>query len=415
MVSGHRVLPGTAAARQGSVLVQLQRRAARFAPAAEPEGLHGPVAGILRPFPERRAGAGLDAARDSISRRASKRGAGRGRRVRVAVACRAWMKSWPYTKTETGHKRRWPVPPGMYKIRQVFDRAIARALAGPLILLVIVVGFFWKLVLTDQYTWLESPDLAYQVVPWFQFEAEQFHQHHFPSWDPHLFAGQSLIGQAQPGLAYPLNWILFSLPLDHGHISFTALNWYYLLIHYLAALFCYFLCRDLGRSLIASIAAGVAFGLSGYVGATDWPQMINGAVWAPLVFLFLLRTTRGIRPLASAAFSGLFLGLSWLSGHHQIPIFLTLAAVATWLYSLFERGRVQRKLLAPIAIFLAFVVFTGALQMWPAYEYGRLALRWVGSPHDPIGWNQVVPYSVHQQFSLSPIYLLGILIPGYDQ
>ena len=292
--------------------------------------------------------------------------------------------------------------------------SLARALAGPALLLVIVIGFFWKIVLTSQYSWLESPDLANQVVPWLNYEAQQFHAHHFPIWDPFLFGGQSLIGQGQPGLADPLNWILFSLPLHRGQISFDILNWYFLSIHYLAALFCYFLCRDLGRSVIGSVLAGLAFGLSGYVGTTDWPQMINGAIWAPLVLLFLFRAARGIRPIASAAFSGLFLGVSWLSGHHQIPIFLTLATAGVWLYFLIERGRLNWVLVKPAAAFAFFFVLAGALQMWPAFEYGRLALRWVGSQHDPIGWNEPVPYTVHQQYSLSPIYLLGLLIPGYS-
>jgi hypothetical protein len=147
------------------------------------------------------------------------------------------------------------------------------------VLLLIVIGFFWKLLLTNQYSWLQSPDLAYQVLPWFQYQASQFHQHVFPIWDPFEFAGQSLIGQDQPGLAYPLNWILFSLPLRDGHISIHYLNWYYMSIHYFAALFCYWLCRDLGRGQIASVIGGVSFGLGGYVGNVDWPQMINGAIW----------------------------------------------------------------------------------------------------------------------------------------
>ncbi len=291
--------------------------------------------------------------------------------------------------------------------------SILLALSGPLSLLLIVIGFFWKLVLTSQYSWLESPDIANQVVPWLNFQAQQYHLGHFPMWDPFLFGGQSLIGQAQPGVAYPLNWLLFSLPLHNGRISFDILNWYYLTIHYLAALFCYLLCRDLGRGRIASVLAGVAFGLGGYVANTDWPQMINGAIWAPLVFLFLFRVARGVRPWNSAAFCGLFLGMSWLSGHHQVPIFLTLASVGVWIYVLFEEGRLKRFLLAPAAIFLVFFLFASAFQTWPAYEYGRLAVRWAGTQHDPIAWNEKVPYTVHQQYSISPIFLLGVLIPGY--
>jgi hypothetical protein len=289
----------------------------------------------------------------------------------------------------------------------------ARAWAGPLILFLIVTAFFWKLLLTNQYSWLESPDLANQVLPWFQYEAQQFHQHRLPIWDPFLLGGQSLIGQDQPGLAYPLNWLLFSVLLHNGRISYSILNWYYMLIHYFAALFCYLLCRDLGRSTIASTLGGVSFGLGGYIGTTDWPQMINAAIWAPLVFLFLFRAARGVRPLASAAFSGLFLGLSWLGGHHQIPIFLSLAAGGVWVYFLFEHGRFQSSRLAPMAAFLAFLLCTGALQMWPAFSYGRTAVRWVGSEHDPIRWDQPVPYNVHERYSLSPVRVLGLIIPGY--
>src|SRR5579871_2825331 len=143
-------------------------------------------------------------------------------------------------------------------------RPRALAWAGPLVLLLLIIGFFWKLVLTSQYTWLASFDLADQVAPWLNYAAQQFHSGHFPVWDPFLFGGQSLIGQGQPGLAYPLNWLLFSMPLHRGQISFDVLNWYFLIIHYMAALFCFFLCRDLGRSITGSVLAGLAFALGGY-------------------------------------------------------------------------------------------------------------------------------------------------------
>ncbi len=289
-----------------------------------------------------------------------------------------------------------------------------RSFAAPFLLLLLVVAFFWKLLLTNQYSWLQSSDLAYQVVPWFQYEAVQFHQHVFPLWDPFQFAGQSLIGQDQPGLAYPLNWILFALPFRGGHISYVYLTWYYMAIHYFAALFCYWLCRDLGRGQLASVLGGLSFGLGGYIGNTDWPQILNGAVWGPLVFLFLFRALRGVRPQTNAALSGLFLGISWLGGHHLVPLFLSLAATGVWLYSLYEARGGVRTLIRPAGLFVTFTVLASAFQLWPALAYARTALRWVGSRNDPIAWNQTVPYTVQQQFSLSPRYLLGILVPGFD-
>ncbi len=168
-------------------------------------------------------------------------------------------------------------------------RVLHDGLGPAALLFLIVVGFFWKITLTSQFTFLESPDLANQVLPWQQVQAAAFHHGQFPAWDPYLWGGQSLIGQAQPGTAYPLNWILYSLPLKEGHIRRSYLHWYFALLHVLAAWFCYWLCRDLGRSRLASLLAGTAFALAGIVGTTDWPQMLNGAIWAPLVLMFRAR------------------------------------------------------------------------------------------------------------------------------
>src|SRR6266853_1490481 len=82
-----------------------------------------------------------------------------------------------------------------------------------------------------------------------------------------------LAGQGQPGVLYPPNWLLFLAPLRHGWIRQSFLHWYFVLIHFQAGLFCYWLCRDLKRSRAASLLSGLAFGLAGYVGTNNWPQM----------------------------------------------------------------------------------------------------------------------------------------------
>src|ERR1700682_1841583 len=285
--------------------------------------------------------------------------------------------------------------------------------AFPLILFFIVAGFYWKLVLTTQFDWVAGTDLAGQVLPWFEEEARQLQQGQFPLWDPHSWAGQPFLGQTQPGAAYPLNWLLWLIPTQDGHIRLWALQWGYVATHYMAALFTYLLCRDLGRSRPASPVAGLIFALSGYVATIEWPQMLNGGTWTPLVLLFLLRACRGVDPIPSAALSGLFLGVTWLSGHHQVPIFLTLASVGAWAWYALRSGRPdwRRASLGALAITCSLLV--GALQILPAQEYGRLALRWVNLPQ-PVGWKDTIPYHVHGEFSLHPIQLFGILIPGLD-
>jgi hypothetical protein len=285
--------------------------------------------------------------------------------------------------------------------------AVIIRFAGPAILLLILVLFYWKLLLTNQYTWMESPDIAYQVLPWYQFQAGEWHAGRFPLWDPNSGAGQPLLGQMQPGAAYPLNWLLFLIPLKHGWMREAALNWYFVLIHYIAALACYALCRDLGRSRIAAILAGCVFALGGYVAHTDWPQMLNGAIWAPLVLLYLLRVERGEKPLAGAILAGFFLGVAWLSGHHQAPTFLSLAAAGTWLWLCVCNWRVIR--LAALSFLVALL--TSGLQTIPAAEYGRLAVRWTGLDR-PQSFNEAVPYGLHTAYSLRPLGLLGIVVPN---
>lgn len=287
-------------------------------------------------------------------------------------------------------------------------------LLGPLLLLGICICFFWKLLLTNQYTWLSSPDLAFQVLPWYQFQAGEWHAGRIPLWDPYEWLGQSLIGQAQPGAANPLNWLLFWLPLKDGWMRTKYLHWYFVVIHVIAAWAMYALCRDRGRSRAAAVLGGLVFALGGYVGSNDWPQMLNGAIWAPLIVMFSLRAMEGRAPWSSAVLSGLFWGLSWLSGHHQIPIFLSLAIGAVWAYHLAAQRGQRRAHLWLAAATLGIAILVGALQTLPAFEYGQRARRWVGA-EEPVGWKDAVPYYVHQQYSLPPQALLNLVLPGLDQ
>jgi hypothetical protein len=54
---------------------------------------------------------------------------------------------------------------------------------------------FWKIALTNQYTFIESPDIGHQVLPWLQVQAAALHKGVLPLWDPYLLGGQPLAGQ----------------------------------------------------------------------------------------------------------------------------------------------------------------------------------------------------------------------------
>src|SRR5579872_3203955 len=278
------------------------------------------------------------------------------------------------------------------------------------ILAAAIILFFWQLVFTHQHEWLWSPDIAQQVLPWLEIEARQVQAGHFPLWDPSFWCGQPLIGQMQPGAAFPLNWILFAIPLDHaGHIPRVALEWYFVTMHVLAGLFAFLLCRDLGRSPGACIIGGLFFALGGYMGHTIWPQMLNGALWLPLIFLFVFRMLRGNPSTRTAIWAGVFQGCAWLSGHHEVPLYSTYSVLFVCFWATFRRGAERWKMIRWTAVFCAFAFGVGALQIIPGYEYGKLAMRF-GAPGG-FQWNQYVPYAVHATYSLEPAGLLGLILP----
>src|SRR5690242_13782988 len=263
------------------------------------------------------------------------------------------------------------------------------------LLALIVILFNWKLLLTRQYTWVESSGA---LVSSLQEQARDWHGGHFPIWDRFTGVGQPNVGRIQPGTLHPLNWILFSMPFQDGFIPLPVLHWYRAAIQFLAVLFGYLLCRDLRLSRAASTIGGCAFGLGGFIAGVGEPQMMLSAVLLPLVLMFFLRVLRGEKPLANAATSGALLGGSFLSGHLTVPIYYTIAMAGLWIY-LFVLDR--RKAIVPALAFFACAALLAAAQIIPAHEFSELAIQ----------GTQKVEYSAHDENSLIPSALSGTFIP----
>jgi hypothetical protein len=292
--------------------------------------------------------------------------------------------------------------------------AVGRTVGALAFLLALTVGFYRQLTLIPGYTWLENPDQALQVRPWLDYEARELHAGRLPLWDPYQVGGQSLIGQVQPGLANPLNWILFAMPLRAGHIPLNVLHWYWVLIHWAAAAFCFALCRDLGAGVGASILGASVWAFGGFMGHSGTPQFLMSALWIPIILLFFARVFRGQRPRGSAALCGAAMGLAFLGGHHNIPIYTGVMMGGLWLWYLVSgwlatASARQRIIHAGIFAIVCFLV--SAVQMLPAIEYGRHAIRWAGAP-EPQRWKDKIPYSIHAEYSLRARSIPGLVVPG---
>ncbi len=291
---------------------------------------------------------------------------------------------------------------------------IPQRLRYPLLLSAIVICFFWKLVFTGHYTWLQAPDFASQNLPWYQFQASEWHAGRIPLWSPYEWTGHSLIGQSQPGVVDPLNLLLYAMPLKNGWIQQWALHWFYVLGYLCGVLAFYAFCRrGMLLSRQASMVAALGYGLGGIPASTNWPQMAHATIWGPLALLFQFRAVREDKPIVHGAYSGAMLGLMWLAGHHQIPIYFTIASALLWVYFLYTHFVTKPGLLPGAAMAAVFLVLFGALQILPSSEYGQHALRWVGHD-DPVGWQDKVPYRIHGIYSMRPIALLGTFFKTFE-
>jgi hypothetical protein len=284
---------------------------------------------------------------------------------------------------------------------------------GFLLILLALVAFYWKIALTRQFTFLESYDQANQVLPWLQFEVASIRSGVVPLWTPYEWFGQSLIAQVQPGVASVFTYLLALAPLKDGHIQIYWVHLWFVFLHVLGSWFAYLLLLELRVANRAALLGALLFGTMGYFGTTDWPQMVAAAIWSPLVFLFLFRALRGRAPLASSCLAGLFNGMAWLSGHHSPAIYLTIASVASFGLLLY---RAPGGFLQKLRLFVAFAVILGligALQILPAAEYGKLALRWTNTGAHQ--WNEPVIFPEHVASGLPPSGLIHLFIQNSDR
>ncbi|MFN9297470.1 MAG: hypothetical protein ACK6DZ_07140, partial [Acidobacteriota bacterium] len=73
-------------------------------------------------------------------------------------------------------------------------------MAAPALLFLLMVAAYWRILLTDQYSWMNGHDISSQVLPWLQFQAGEWKAGRVPLWSPYEWAGQNLVGQGQPGV-----------------------------------------------------------------------------------------------------------------------------------------------------------------------------------------------------------------------
>ena len=293
---------------------------------------------------------------------------------------------------------------------------LRNALLAPAVLLLLLVILYWKLISAPSTNvWFDHYDLCQLQIPRLEFFARSIHAGHLPLWNPHTWAGQPVLGSGQPGLLNPLNLLFTSVfPLSGGELSFSVLNWLFVVLHVLGGWFCYLFCRRIALGMIPSLAGGLAFASTGFFGTAPHLDMTSAAALTPLIFLFALQLWNDGGIPRRAAPLGLVLGLSWLTGHHEIPLIncyaVLLGSLAIVAYRFVRKRRIDWPVAAGSALAFCLALAISAVQTLPLVEFGRQAKRWVGMP-EPIGWDTRVSYDVHALYSTPWHGLANFLVP----
>jgi len=197
-------------------------------------------------------------------------------------------------------------------------------------------------------------------------------------------SGYPLMSMGQIALAYPLTWGYLFLP------GYKAEVIYVLAPFLLAPVFTYFYARQLGRSVLASLLAGLAFGYGGMMAGmlSNSGYTTNSVMWMPLMLLGIDRCRT--RPftvsllLTTCAYS-----LSVLNGHAQTFLFIGLLAIAYAFFVGFALTRPNpeqkgmsrwlswRRLKPVVVIGLATCGAAGiaAFQIFETYRATQLSIR----------------------------------------
>jgi hypothetical protein len=259
-----------------------------------------------------------------------------------------------------------------------------------LILLALAIAlFYWKTLLTKQFTTLIGPEGVNYTYSWLRFWVDSLRQGRLPLWDPYAFCGRPFAGEMLPSAFYPLHLPFLLVPFDH-HGLFSQRLYHQALVvwHLLCAYFTFALILELRLSRFAAFVGACAFALSGLLVRMLWPPFIEAGIWLPAIFLFLLRALRAERSrnaALEASLSGLCLGMSILTGglHFSIMqgIFVVTAVLyygASWLTPApLSRQSHWLRVALIVTVLLSVAGGIGAVQLLPAHEYGSLSIRFI--------------------------------------
>lgn len=113
----------------------------------------------------------------------------------------------------TGSNERW-----LSRIQHAIVGSLARnrTIGWIMLFVPIVIVFYWKILLTDQFSLLTNEEGVNQAYSWLRYWISSVRHGVLPIWDPNTFGGHSFCGEMQTAVFYPLHLLLVLFPLNHA-------------------------------------------------------------------------------------------------------------------------------------------------------------------------------------------------------
>ena len=270
--------------------------------------------------------------------------------------------------------------------------------------------FYWKTLLTNQFTVILGSEGVNLTYGWLHFWVRSVRHWHLPLWDPYAFAGRPFYGEILPSAFSPLQLFFALFPLPSDKVLSPYL--YHLVLgltHLLGTYFMFALLREMRCSRLASFVGACAFSMGGLISRMMWPPYVETCIWLPAIFLFLLRAVRSTsrkRAIIESALSGLCMGMSILIGGLHFFMMQGIFIVAAVLFygacgpstndvstaTLLppDRKTHWKRIALILGVFLVVCGASGAVQLLPAYQYSNLTVRFIAEGAFPSG--QKIPY-----------------------
>jgi len=190
--------------------------------------------------------------------------------------------------------------------------------------------FFWDILIGNSFFWEDFIEYVYPVQ---SFAAVEFSNGIIPFWNPYSFMGMPFLADLQVGFFYPLNRIL-TLFISNGSLSVWAVE-FMIIIHFFIAQLCFYI---LGRyfkiSSIGSMIGAVSYTFSMLlVCHVIHPMIVIHLAWLPLILKFFVEGLDSGK-LTKSIFAGLILGMTMLSGHPQMTLYIGLLLGLVFIWNL---------------------------------------------------------------------------------